>query len=145
MSVQALSRGLHIVKRWSAEKGGFFHFAIADVGNCIGAANFGPVPARILEFSITGMRFEPYDSSDGWQLVETITDEASATSRIWAFVAAPQKSYDLLTNNCEHFVWYVADGRRKSTQVRHVAFAAATLAILFLGGSGNGTRAVAPL
>jgi hypothetical protein len=137
MPMQVLNRGLHIVKRESAEKGGFYHFAIADVGNCIGASDVGAVPARILEFSIDGMRFEPYDSDDGWQLVQTIEDEVNAASRIWAFVAAPHASYSLLTNNCEHFVWYVADGRRRSTQLRVAGLASAALALLFLSGNGG--------
>lgn len=137
MPRQTLSRGLHIVKRWSTEKGGFFHFAIVDVGNCIGATNFDPSPARILEFSARGMQFEEYDSNDGWQLVQTIGDRGSATARIWAFAAAPQKGYDLIANNCEHFVWYVADGRRKSTQVRQAGLAVAALAVLVLAGSAS--------
>lgn len=51
-----------------------------------------------------------------------IVDEHAARARLNELLQR-NDSYDLFFNNCEHMVSYVADGVRRSPQVRRATFA----------------------
>ena len=133
--VKMMGPGLHVVSRVSKEKGGIVHVAIVDVGNRLASSGFGTVVARLLEFSANGLSYDPYDPADGWEYVQTIADEAAAVARVWSVVNERYAAYDLLTNNCEHFVSYVATGLRKSPQVRSVVGLLAGVGLVLLVGA----------
>ena len=118
-----LDCGLYVVERYSPEKG-VKHVAVLDVGNRSGLADWGPHNARLLELSVSGLRFDPYDANQGWAFVRRVANESEAVGRIHCVLGEDPQPYDAVLNNCEHLVSFVESGERKSPQVRGWAIAA---------------------
>jgi hypothetical protein len=82
-----------------------------------------PRLSKVLEFSVgTGLAIRAFDWADGWTFVERIDDRLGVRDRL-ARVIASNAPYDLVLNNCEHMVSFVATGVRESPQVRHAVCA----------------------
>ena len=118
-----LGPGLYVVERYAPEKG-VRHVALLDVGNRSALSDWGPWSARLLELSTAGLRFDPYNASEGWSLVRPVVDVDAAVRRIHELLTLPTRPYDPVLNNCEHLVSYIETGTRTSPQVRSVAIAA---------------------
>jgi hypothetical protein len=79
--------------------------------------------SKVIEFSdAKGLTIRALDQSEGWTFIERIDDRLGVRERL-AEVVGSKAPYDVVLNNCEHMVWYVATGVRKSPQVRNAAFA----------------------
>jgi hypothetical protein len=118
-----LGPGLYVVERYAPEKG-VKHVALLDVGNQSAVSGWGPWNARLLELSVAGLRFDPYNPSEGWSLVRRVGDESAAARRVHQVLSGPVRPYDAVFNNCEHLVSYIESGTPTSPQVRTVAIAA---------------------
>ncbi|MGH7613063.1 MAG: hypothetical protein ACREMW_03335 [Gemmatimonadales bacterium] len=118
-----LGPGLYVVERYSPEKG-VKHIAFLDVANQSGVSGWGHWNARLLELSAAGLRFDPYNPSEGWSLVRRVADESAAIRRIHQVLTGPTRPYDAVFNNCEHLVSYIETGIRTSPQIRNMAIAA---------------------
>ena len=137
MTNQVLGPGLYVVQRFSPEKG-VRHTAVLDVGNRSRVIDWGPFPARLLELSVGGLKFDPYDASHGWEVIRRIPDEHGAIARIHYTLQQVSRTYDLLFNNCEHLVSFVESGVRRSPQVRAALITAGVaLAAVALASTGR--------
>ena len=118
-----LGPGLYVVERYAPEKG-VKHVALLDVGNQSAVSGWGPWSTRLLELSAAGLRFDPYNPSEGWSFVRQVADESAAVHRIHQVLTGPARPYDSVFNNCEHLVSYIETGTPTSPQIRNVAIAA---------------------
>jgi hypothetical protein len=139
-----LSRGLHVVKRYSREKG-VDHLAIADSGNVLRLLRprdrFNhPYAVALVELVSTGVEYRVFPDGldeNEWSVLDAVADEAAAIARFrWVQRNVQRLRYDPVLNNCEHFAWYIATGEKKSPQLRNAAGWAgvAVLAAIAFGG-----------
>jgi hypothetical protein len=113
---------LWIVQRKS-EQYGVVHVALVDWIPSWSRPDGDPRLSKIIELSDTsGLTVRPFDESEGWAFVECIDDQPGVRQRL-AEVIEIDAPYHVVFNNCEHMVWYVATGVRRSPQVRNAALA----------------------
>ncbi len=116
-----LPSGLYVVKTRSSRKS-VDHYALADRGNRLGLLQspnvFRPNAIVLVHQTPPAVQFETLAEGLGpeWTVVGAIRDEAGARARLEASLA--NSRYNLLDHNCEHFVWFIATGERKSPQLR---------------------------
>lgn len=123
-SLEQMTRTLMVVQRWS-ETYGVMHVALAECVPSRSDLRGALEPRCIVEFShAAGMTVRPFDAREHWTFVGGVGDEQAARARLNELLQR-NDPYDLLLNNCEHMVSYVADGVRHSPQVRRAAFAVA--------------------
>lgn len=116
-----LRPGLYVAKARSPRKS-VDHYAVADSGNRLGLLRsrdvFRPNAVVLVHQTPPAVQFETLTEGLGpeWTIVGAIRDEAGARARLEASLATPR--YNLLDHNCEHFVWFIATGERRSPQLR---------------------------
>jgi hypothetical protein len=120
--IQVAPAQLWIVQRPSHQYG-ITHVALVDWIPSWSHPYGDPRLSRVIELSdSSGLTVRPFDENDGWVFVACINDQQGVRQRLEEVLDA-NAAYDIVFNNCEHMVWYVATGVRKSPQLRSVAFA----------------------
>ena len=109
MHSQSMSHGLYLATMSIPNKLGI-HYGIHDVGNYL--RQTGVVGPRIYQLSPDGLTWTTQTSR--LTGAERIEDPAGAAKRFRDAIAKP--TYDLFSNNCEHFARYIAKGKSESPQ-----------------------------
>jgi len=120
--------GLYLAIQRSVEKG-VMHYGMLDIGNRMGipdADGFHPV---VIHQTPPSIRWE-YTDISLWTIKGKVIDEPGTLERIRGALARPD--YNLLGNNCEHFVRYALLGRHESTQVNGALAVVGIAAVAFI-------------
>ena len=101
----------------------FTHAGILRIPEFTSWSPSGPTVAHL---DPDGLKIEPFDARHGWTIGERIADQAGALARLETISGV---TYHPLLFNCEHFVEYVAQGKRESRQLQRWAVGAAVIGI----------------
>jgi hypothetical protein len=127
MLYPGLQDGLYTLRQRS-DKLGLFHYGILDVGNRLGLPSAHSGNPIVVHQKPPCITIDRLDNTGPWSVIGRISDELCAAKRM--DMAFRNPGYNMLNHNCEHFVWFVATGKRESPQLRAgVVFF--VLAILF--------------
>src|SRR5579859_6842899 len=128
MSWGNLKDGLYLISQPSRDKG-WVHYGILDVGNRLGLT-LDRVEPVVVHLPPGGLRYDWLSTTGEWKVVKQIGDAAGAIARLRIVEANPV--YDAVTNNCEHAARYIADGERRSNQVRWIGVFVGVAAVAFV-------------
>ena len=129
---QRLKPALYLVRQKSAEKG-VSHFGIVDVGNQAGSPFVGLGEAVVYHLTPPELRVDAFDRRE-WLEMWYIHDQLGAIERLRAALKRSTE-YHVTANNCEHFAFWIARGRRESPQVRGAMFWTGLTALAVWGAS----------
>ena len=120
--LQVAPSHLWIVRKWSKQHG-VMHVALVEWVPSWSHPDGDPRLSKVIELSSAhGLNVRAFAWNEGWSFVACIDGEPGVRARL-AQVLRDNAPYDLVLNNCEHMVSYVATGVRKSPQVRNAAVA----------------------
>jgi Lecithin retinol acyltransferase len=133
-----LADGLYVVKQKSKQKG-VDHYGILDVGNRLRIPGVDGINPVIVHQTPPHIQASYLHQTGWWANHGRIADEAGAIGRLQAALGSPK--YDLVFNNCEHFVRYVVTGQRESTQVQMGVLAVAVGVVVVWAVASTGEAA----
>jgi len=117
-------RGLSVVRQYRPDKG-VYHVGILDVGNRLNLrVPLGAEPV-VVHLPPEGLHADYVSGTGAWEFVRAVGDEPGARMRLAEAVKRPK--YELVGNNCEHFVHFVETGVRKSPSLAAAGLFAATI------------------
>ena len=125
------SDGLYLVKQKSKGKvkGIIDHYGIVDIGNQLNHPKVDGQQPIVIHQTPPRISFDWLQKTGTWEMVGKISNTDKAINRIYQALKYPK--YDLFANNCEHFVTYVADGKKQSQQLRAVTIIAGLAVLAF--------------
>ena len=129
MPSQGYPDGIFLVRRQS-ELPGIAHYGVMDIGNCLNLyVTEGSIPV-VIDLTQAGIALRSTLDITPWELMGQAEDEQAAAARLWE--AIEDKTYRVLSNNCEHFARMVVGGIRESKQLQAYSLLAGTMIVLAL-------------
>lgn len=129
MPYNGLRNGLYLITQKSEVKGMIVdHYGILDIGNRLNlSTGWQPV---VIHQTPPRIRTDWLNNTGRWKVLGKIIDEQYAKTRIQK--ALENDTYDLFGNNCEHFAFYVATGKRESSQIQGMVLMMGLILLLLI-------------
>jgi hypothetical protein len=112
------NQGVYLAKQRSS----YFvieHYGVIVVGNSLlTQIGFPKNNALVFHLLDKGIQVDYLETSGNWEILGQV-NETQISNSIWRLkFAFNNPNYNLLSNNCEQFARYVAEGVKQSTQVQ---------------------------
>ena len=131
LNVLNYAPGLYVVRRAVHNSPGALHYAILDIGNNYPIPDaISPAP-KLIHQCPPRLQWCWFEEADAWEMYGHCVDLPGAIERI-TWLAANDPEYDLMLNNCEHFVNLAANGQKRSVQLELALLFTASVGLLFM-------------
>lgn len=127
------SEGIYLVNRKGSLSSGYYHYGFAVSGKFLNYFNLPKGVAKVIHKDNKKVVADDYDALS-WQVIHKMPENEIPL----AIIRTKQtlnESYNLLSNNCEHFARYVTTGKKESSQIQVLGVLAVSAALIWLGSN----------